>query len=476
MKPRVLIVEDDAKYAQKLAAALAGLFAVEICRSEKEFHRTFTIGRYDLLVVDMRLEKDREGLILLRETLTKDPLQPAIVITAYADIDTYAQALEAGALTYLDKKEFSPSLIARTVSALVREGRLRRKLNAVQREADAAQPIEIVGASEPIRKLRTQLNSIAGADSSPVLILGENGTGKELAAQNIHRLNAKRCDSPFLTVRPGLLSNEESADTEFFGKNSRRSDQAQAGRLGHAEGGVLLIKQADKLPAATLSSVLSATGHGSYVQTGTRSKVPCDVQLVLTCCTGMKREDAMRKMASDVNAALVEMPPLRDIVEDIPLLAQHFLQQFYRRGFALSRSLRSSVIDIFESISWKGNIKELKGMLQVAAIRASAAGSSEIAPEHIQPGLSESEEPLPLLALPTDYQRYLAKAEVAMVEAAIERLETTTKRKLAAQLGYNDRFTFSRRLKRALSTFPALSEEFPSVSEIFDTGNRGKGK
>src|ERR1035437_5232252 len=128
-RPQVLIVDDDRDYAAKLAGALEGLFEIETCHSESDFRERFAVGRYDLLIMDMRLEKDREGLTLLKEVVAQDPLQAAIVMTAYADTETYTDALESGALTYLDKREFSPALIARTVDAIVRQNKLRKRMS-----------------------------------------------------------------------------------------------------------------------------------------------------------------------------------------------------------------------------------------------------------------------------------------------------------------------------------------------------------
>ncbi len=194
----VLIVDDDRAFAGKLARALEGMFRVESCHTEAEFRERFTVGRFDLIIMDMRLEKDREGLVLLKEALAQDSSQAAIVMTAYADTESYTDALASGALTYLDKHEFSPTLIARTVEAIVQQAALRRQVAALQWRLDATEPGEIIGTSTGIRQVREGIRRAADDGRAPVAIIGEPGTGRSLVARNIHHLSRRRADGPFV--------------------------------------------------------------------------------------------------------------------------------------------------------------------------------------------------------------------------------------------------------------------------------------
>ena len=160
------------------------------------------------------------------------------------------------------------------------------------------------------------------------------------------------------------------------------------------------------------------------------------------------------------------MPDLREHIEDVALLAQYVLQGLYRDGRTSVRSLRGAALTALERMPWPGNIRELQSAIAYAAIRADAAGEREIGPEHLPASDDVTGGGVTGVSHGGDYQQNLARAELALVEAAIETYGATTKTDLARRLGYNDRFVFARRIRKCLTAYPVLKGEHPKTTDM----------
>lgn len=464
-KARILIIDDDAAYAGKLASALEGAFQVEICPSETDFRERFAPGHYELLIVDMRLEKDREGFSILHEAMTADPMQAAIVMTAYADMETYAEALEAGATTYLDKAEFSPALIARTVDAIVEQSKLRRRMNVLEERIRIADPLEIIGASPAMRRVRENVRRAADLDAT-VILLGGSGSGKKLVARNIHRLNRKRMEGPFIRAACGR-GTQTNLTAFLFGQVQRlekRNTPSPGGWIEEANNGVLFLDGIEGLDDAAWEAVRSLIESGRCKHPVSGRKIEVDAQIIIAERPGCYR--AERDLGKAKSAVRISIPDLREHNEDIAILAQYVLHGLYRDGRTKARSLRSAALAVMERLSWPGNVRELQSAVAYAAVRADAAGETEIGPEHLPANAGATGENIPIPIQGFDFQRNIARAELALVETAIETFGLMTKSDLARRLGYNDRFVFARRIRKCLAAYPELTNEFPKTREM----------
>jgi DNA-binding NtrC family response regulator len=472
-RPLILIVEDDRAFAAQLTSALEGLFRVETCHSEQEFRDCFAVGRYDLMIMDMRLRQGQEGLDLLKEALEQDPLQAAIVMTAYADMNSYADAISAGALTYLDKRDFSPVLIARTVQAIVEQSLLRRRLVSAEERLEASEPNEIIGINPGIKASAEAIRRAAEDGDVPVLIVGEPGSGRQLAARNIHRFSRRRAEGPFIHAACARLQGRSVA-AALFGtfhtlKDGRSRDSK--GWIDEAKGGVLYADGLNAQDASCVALLVQLIETGNFSRVGGTHVLESDAQVIVSA-TEVESSivDDLRAAVRSRGGVEVRIPPLRERRDDVPMLAQYTLQRLFRLGQTQARSFRGAALAALEAQSWPGNVRELIGAIEYAAVRADATGSPEIRAEHI-PQLDVDVPAIRGAGITAlDYKLHLARAELGLVESAIERFETTKKEDLWKRLHYNDRFAFSRRLRMVLAAYPRLRDEFPRTAALFPVG------
>jgi DNA-binding NtrC family response regulator len=475
LRPFILIVEDDRTFATKLTNALEGLFRVETCHSEKEFRDRFVVGRYDLMLMDMRLRQGQEGLDLLKESLAQDPLQAAIVMTAYADTNSYADAISAGALTYLDKRDFSPALIARTVEAIVEQSVLRRRLATAEQRLEASEPLEIIGISPGIKASGEAIRRAAEDGDIPVLIMGEPGSGRELAARNIHSLSRRREEGPFIHAACARFKDRDAA-TAMFGTFHNLKDghnRDSKGWIDEAKGGVLFADGLNALDVSCVAMLVQLIETGNFMRAGGTHVLESGVQVILSVTVTEIESpvvDELRAVVRSRGGVEVRVPPLRERMDDVSLLAQYTLHRLFRLGQTHARSFRGAALAALEAQPWPGNVRELLSAIEYAAVRADATGSPEIGAEHI-PLLDVDVTAVRGTGIAAlDYKVHLARAELGLVESAIERFETTKKEDLWKRLHYNDRFAFSRRLRKALAAYPRLQGEFPRTAALFLSG------
>lgn len=336
---------------------------------------------YDLILLDMNFNKDaisgQEGFDWLGRILEIDPQAVVVFITAYGDAERAVKAIKSGATDFVLKPWQNEKLLA-TVSSSIKLKRSRieaNELRAKQKEMSAVmdQPFtEFIGNSDKMQEVFTTIIKVAQTDAN-VLILGENGTGKELVARALHR-NSPRNDEVFISVDLGSLS-DTLFESELFGHEKGAFTDAKKekpGRFEIASEGTLFLDEIGNLPLPLQSKILTVIERREVVRVGANRPSSVDVRLI--CATnsdvyesvqeGNFRQDLLYR----INTVEIHLPPLRDRGEDISLLTNHFLKIYAKKYKKSLRGITSPALKKLMHYSWPGNVRELQHAVERAVI------------------------------------------------------------------------------------------------------------
>jgi len=336
---------------------------------------------FDIFLLDMNFSKDmisgQEGFFWLSEILKIDPDAVVIFITAYGDVERAVRAVKAGALDFVIKPWKNEKLITTVSSALeLRKTRLEKAKLKDQQEnlcETMNQPFkDFIGVSKEMNSVFTSIKKVAKTDAS-VLILGDNGTGKELVARALHK-NSNRAAEVFISVDLGAIS-DTLFESELFGHVKGAFTDAKKdrpGRLEIASGGTLFLDEIGNLSLPLQAKLLTALEKREVIRVGSNKPHPIDIRLI--SATNMpiyqmaKEKDFRQDLLYRINTVEINIPPLRDRVEDIEPLAKHFLKKYSQKYNKNIKSLSVAAIKKLEQYYWPGNIRELQHALERAII------------------------------------------------------------------------------------------------------------
>jgi len=359
---RVLFIDDDPQAQATLGMILAERYTVLSAASAAEGLRALHDQDPDVVLLDIDLP-DRDGLSLLEDIMSCPSPPPVIMLTAYGEVDFVKRAIQAGAYDFI-LKDF-------TLKAL--DGALRRAVqNADARRLFLSAPAPegfagLIGESPPIRELKSLLARYAGSDA-PVLIHGESGSGKELAAAALHRLSPRR-EGLLVAVNCGAIP-ESLLESELFGAERGAFTDAvsRPGCFERANRGTIFLDEIGELSPAAQVKLLRVLESQELTRVGGTVAVRLNVRVVAATNKDLYREIRKERFREDlyyrINVLPLRVPPLRERPEDIPLLAAHFLAA--RPGLAL----RPEALDRLCAHSWPGNVRELRNVLERAAVVA----------------------------------------------------------------------------------------------------------
>lgn len=345
---------------------------------------------FDVILLDMNFTKDaisgQEGFNWLEKILEIDPTAVVLFITAYGDVEKSVKAIKAGATDFILKPWQNEKLLATVSSAIkLRQSRQEvKELKTKQREMNTIldQPFaDFIGVSPGMQNVFTTIKKVAQTDAN-VLILGENGTGKELVARALHR-NSLRKDETFISVDLGALS-ESLFESELFGHVKGAFTDAKADRPGRfemASGGTLFLDEIGNLSLPLQAKLLTVLERREVTRVGANKPIPIDIRLI--CATNMN----LKQMASEdtyrqdliyrINTVEVELPPLRERPEDIPVLADHFLSIFSKKYKKKVNKLSSKIIKKLTNYPWPGNVREFQHIVERTVIMSDSANLDE---------------------------------------------------------------------------------------------------
>jgi two-component system response regulator PilR (NtrC family) len=374
MAQSILIAEDEAVLRGSLAELLAGEgYEVLQAGNGKEAYDLLLGRGVDLILSDVRMP-EMDGMQLLAQVQRVAPQTPFLVLTAYGTVETAVAALRTGAADYLLKPVQFDEVLVRVRRALEHHELLRCQTVMVEQAAAASTFHNLVGQSPGMVKLFDMVRKLSTVQST-VLLVGESGTGKELFARAIH-YNGSRRTKPFVAVNCGAIP-DSLIESELFGHRRGSFTGATRDKVGYfeaAHGGTLFLDEISTLPINVQSSLLRVLEERAVVPVGETRPRPVDARIIAASnkdVDKMVREGAFREdLLYRLNVVTLTLPPLRQRKEDLPLLAQHFLDKYTKQMNKQVQGLSNAAMRAMLSYSWPGNIREFEHAIERAVIFA----------------------------------------------------------------------------------------------------------
>ncbi|MEM7107660.1 MAG: sigma-54 dependent transcriptional regulator, partial [Bacteroidota bacterium] len=385
---KILIVDDNEDLLKAARIFLKRHFAqIDLEKNPEVIPTMLNNESYDVILLDMNFTKDvssgKEGYYWLEKILEIDPSAVVVLITAYGDVQMAVKAIKAGATDFVLKPWENEKLLATLFSAMrLRETRievetLKTKQKVINLKINDRYN-DIIGQSPAIQKVFETIDRVAATDAN-VLILGENGTGKELVARAIHN-NSTRKDQVFVNVDLGSVS-ETLFESELFGHKKGAFTDAKEDRPGRfeiANRGTLFLDEIGNLSMPLQAKLLTVLQNRRVSRVGSNKETEIDIRLV--CATNMPLYDMVKEnrfrqdLLYRINTIEVELPPLRDRLEDIPLLTNHFLKHYAQKYNKEVVKISEAAMVRLQKHNWPGNIREVQHSVERAVIM----GNSQI--------------------------------------------------------------------------------------------------
>ncbi len=371
---RLLVVDDDVDLCELLELRFSSKgFDVELAHDVKTAVGKLGRSAIDVVLLDLRLGREN-GLVVLREVRQRCPEVAVIVLTAHGSVETAVEAMRSGAFGFL-LKPFSDHELLQHVEHAVEASRLRREVRGLRRlVGEGASGDAIVGVSAAIQDLREVLSRLAPTDAT-VLLLGESGTGKELAARTLHAAS-NRASGPFVAVNCAALA-PTLLESTLFGHLKGAftgASEAREGLFAAARKGTLFLDEVGEASLDVQAKLLRVLETRQFSRVGSTKEEETDARIVAATNRDLKVEVAERRFREDLYYRLcvvpVSLPPLRDRVDDVPILAELFLERAAARHKRSSPSLGPDALAALTSHSWPGNVRELANSMEAAVLLA----------------------------------------------------------------------------------------------------------
>ena len=387
-KPIILIVDDEPDSRDALQTLLGTWgYATEIASEGREALQKAAALRPSVVVTDLMMP-DMDGLGLLSALQQEMPRVPVIILTGRATVDTAVGAMRQGAYDYLTKPVDLDRLRLLIEKALER-GRTLDEITILRRRVKDVWGIgRLIGRSVPMREVHRLIEQ-AAATPAPVLIHGETGTGKELVARTLHELSA-RASGPFVAVNCAAMP-ETLLESEIFGHERGAFTDARDRREGCfelAHGGTLLLDEVAEMAPGTQAKFLRVLEEGSFRRLGGKTEINVDVRVVAATnkdpVTAMKEGEFREDLYYRLNVFTLAVPPLRQRIEDIPLLVTGFIEEFNGKYDKRITGVDDATLKLLMSHAWPGNVRELRNVVE----RAFIACDGDVITAKVLPGTS----------------------------------------------------------------------------------------
>ena len=444
-RPVILVVEDDEPMRQMIAAVLEPLEAtVLVSRDVQQAMAIIETQEVAVVLTDLRMPH-ADGIDMLNFSRLRNPLTQVVLITGYATVESAVDAFKQGAFDYL-RKPFEPADLRRQISNALQYFLLNRENTGLRDFAPNAGNDDLVGTSPAISTVNRLIDLAAPYDSC-VLITGESGTGKEIVARRIHALSERK-DSPFLAVNCAAIP-ENLIESELFGFQRGAftgADHAKIGLFEAAAGGTLFFDEINNTSLSFQAKLLRVLQDGTFFRVGETKPRHVDVRLLAASNKPLKALVADGSFRMDLYYRLklieIDIPPLRERVSDIPLLANYFIARHSARFKKPVKGITTKALGLLVHHDWPGNGRELENVIQRMIIFTS---TDLLDVDVVPPELSDLKEPRSRVAddvLPQS----LEEVEMTVIARTLQR--NSGNRALTAEILGIDKSTLWRKIKQ----------------------------
>jgi len=369
---RILVIDDDPKMCESLSQVLGreGYEVQQAYRGEEGLER-IRERNFDLVLTDLSMP-GMDGLGLLKSVKTIAPDTGVIIITGYGTIDSAVRAMKHGATDYITKPIRAPQLRLVVSKALATHDLMVENKYLRSRLQEKYSPSRVVGQSAAMRKILGMVEQVAPSKAT-VLLTGETGTGKEMIAETIHYLSP-RANKPFVKVNCAALP-ETLLESELFGHEKGAftgAHREREGRFEYADRGTLFLDEIGEMSPSAQLRLLRVLQEGEFERVGSTRPIRVDVRVIAATNSDLASRVRQRAFREDlyyrIKVIHIELPPLRQRREDIPILVQHFIEKYNKVNQRAVQGIGQQVLDRMLAYDWPGNVRELENVIERAVI------------------------------------------------------------------------------------------------------------
>ncbi len=403
MKGRILLVEDDETFRSFVQVILEDEeYEVRVACNGSEGKQMLAKESYDLVITDLKMP-GKSGLDLFRETRQDPGAAPFVFLTAFGTVDEAVSAMKDGAVDFLTKPLSGPEELLAVVSRVIDHQQLARTVRSMKEaESSGLPPEELIFAGQAMQVVKTLILEVAKTTAN-VLLSGESGTGKELIARTIHLLSP-RGKAGFIPINCAAIP-ENLLESELFGHEKGAftgAIQARLGKFELAKGGTIFLDEIGEMPLTLQAKLLRVLQERVFERVGGSKEIRADVRVIAATNRNLQDEVVQRRFREDLyyrlNVFPIKLPPLKDRVDAIPLLAGYFLSRFSLQTGKKLQGFEKTALTAMEHYTWPGNVREMQNVIERAVILAHGTIRCDNLPEIVlrksEPVIQDSRDAL----------------------------------------------------------------------------------
>jgi len=365
--PHILIIDDERSIRSTLKEILEfEKFTVDLAEDGPEGLKKLMEGEYDVALCDIKMPK-MDGIEVLQKAQEADVETPIVMISGHGNVETAVEAIKLGAYDFIEKPlDLNRTLV--TLRNALERATLEAETKTLRKKINLIKGFEIIGASGPVSDIKAMIQKVAPSEAR-VLITGANGTGKELVARQLHALS-NRNKAPFVEVNCAAIP-AELIESELFGHEKGAFTSAikqRKGKFEQADGGTLFLDEIGDMSASAQAKVLRALQENKISRVGGEKEIKVNVRIIAATNKDLRKEIDSGNFREDLyhrlSVILIHVPALNDRKDDIPLLAEHFMNLICQEQGIQPKAIAEGAFEALKEINWTGNIRELRNVIE----------------------------------------------------------------------------------------------------------------